>query len=88
VLVLALTTTARVGLIIAAGAVVLIALDGAAAAYGRGRGYPFWPLFIAGLFVGFPLVLLAVVVGEGPRRRPPMSAEPQDSTAVYPPPRR
>jgi hypothetical protein len=38
------------------------------AEYGRSRGYPFFPLFIASVFLGFPLVLLAVTLAAGPRR--------------------
>lgn len=36
--------------------------------YGRDLGYPFFPLFISAVFLGFPIVLLAVTIGAGPRR--------------------
>ena len=33
--------------------------------YGDARGFRFWPLFLSALFIGFPLVLLAVTIGRG-----------------------
>jgi hypothetical protein len=65
----ALSTSTRLALIIAAGAVAWLAAAGVVAGYGKGRGYAFTPLFICALFLGFPIVLLGVVVGEGPRTR-------------------
>ncbi len=34
--------------------------------YGTGRGFRFWPLFIAAVFLGFPLVLLGITLAAGP----------------------
>lgn len=39
----------------------------AVAYYGSVRGYPYLPLLVCSLFLPWPLVLLAIVVGEGPR---------------------
>lgn len=33
------------------------------ATYGRDHNYPWFPLFLAALFVGFPVVLLVVAIG-------------------------
>jgi hypothetical protein len=33
------------------------------AAYGHDFGYPAFPLFLASLFIGFPIVLLVVAIG-------------------------
>jgi hypothetical protein len=89
--VLALTTSARVGIVIAGGFVIWILLAAAAATYGSAKGYPFFPLFISALFLGplgWALVLLAVTIGAGPRRRgslaaprPPRSLERHAETA-------
>ena len=35
------------------------------AGYGRDRGHPFFPVFLAALFIGFPIPLLAVAVTRG-----------------------
>ena len=43
-------------------AFVYLVLNVAVADYGRSHGYPFLPLLIAGLFIGFPFVLLAVAI--------------------------
>jgi hypothetical protein len=34
----------------------------AVAAYGAGKGFPFVPVLIGSLFIGFPIVLLAVAL--------------------------
>ena len=38
-----------------------------AAEYAYRRRFPFWPVFLCAVFLGFPLVLLAVVIGAGVR---------------------
>jgi hypothetical protein len=35
--------------------------------YANTRGYPFLPIFLCALFIPWPLVLLGVIIGEGPR---------------------
>lgn len=53
---------------ILAGGLVWLVLCVAVAAYGNGKGYPFFPLFISGVFlgpIGWPLVLLAVTIAAG-----------------------
>ena len=67
----AVTTTARIEIIVGAGLVLWQALAAMAAGYGRGKSYPFFPLFVAAVFLGFPIVLLAVAIGAGPRSRTP-----------------
>jgi hypothetical protein len=64
-----LTTAGRVGIVIAAGLAIILIADALVASYGRDRGYPFVPLFISAIFLGFPLVLLAIVIGAGPTRQ-------------------
>lgn len=59
-------TTVNAGVLVVGLVVVYLLLDGIVAEYGRSRGFPWWPLFISGAFLGFPLVLLAVTVA-GPR---------------------
>lgn len=66
----ALTTAGRVGLIVAGGLVLWLGSAAMVAEYGRGRGYGWWPLFVSALFLGFPLVLLAVTIGSGPIHYP------------------
>jgi hypothetical protein len=67
VITLATTTGASVA-VIALGAVLLWLIAAAmVATYGSGKGFPFWPLFLCGAFLGWPLVLLAIVIGAGPR---------------------
>jgi hypothetical protein len=41
-------------------------INGFVAGYGHGKGYPFFPLFVASLFLGFPLVLLVITIAAGP----------------------
>ena len=62
-----ITTTQIVA---AAVAIVAMALWGAAAVayYGQRRGYPWWPVFICAVCLSWPIVLLALIAGEGPRR--------------------
>jgi hypothetical protein len=59
---LALTSTARVELIVAGSLLVWLILAGVVADYGRSRGHPFFPLFVCSLFLSFPVVLLAIAV--------------------------
>ena len=77
----AITVTSRVELIALAAFVVWIVLAGAVAEYGHGRGFPWWPLFLCGLFLSWPLVLLAVTIGAGPRKRqgPPPQGRTEES---------
>jgi hypothetical protein len=50
-------------LFIALGVFLLnIAIAMAVANYGPSKGFPFAPVLIAALFIGFPLVLLAVAL--------------------------
>lgn len=44
------------------------------AVYGRDKRYPFFPLFVASLFVGFPVVLLVITIAVGPKQ-PKVAAE-------------
>jgi hypothetical protein len=57
-------------LAVAVGGVVLYLMFNAfTAGYGRSKGYPFFPLFVSSLFMGFPLVLLVVTIAAGSRAR-------------------
>lgn len=48
---------------VAVGIIVLnVAISVAVANYGSGKGFPFVPVLIASVFIGFPLVLLAVAL--------------------------
>lgn len=62
-------TTELFLVLLVVGVAVWIVLAVVVASYGEGRGYPFAPLLICGLVLGWALVLLAVVIGTGPRRR-------------------
>lgn len=69
VILAALTTTARIEIISGAAILVWLVLAVVVADYGRGKGYPFFPLFVSAVFlgpVGWAIVLLAVTVGAGP----------------------
>lgn len=66
--VFAITTAGKVEIIIAAVIAINLIVDWLVPSYGRDRGYPFAPLFISAFFLGFPLVLLAIVIGAGPQR--------------------
>lgn len=57
------------GLIVALAAVWVI-LNAATAFYGKAFGYPFFPLFVAGLVLGFPVVLLVVAIASRHRPEP------------------
>jgi hypothetical protein len=61
----ALTASARVALILVVAFVVVVAAAAMVASYGYGRGFRFWPLFLSALFLGFPLVLLAIAIAVG-----------------------
>jgi Na+/H+ antiporter NhaC len=45
--------------------VAWLALGTVASLYGWQKGYPFFPLFVASTFLGFPVVLLVVAVAAG-----------------------
>lgn len=45
-----------------AAVAIWLALAATAADYGRHHGYPFFPLFVCGACIGFPLVLLTVAI--------------------------
>lgn len=64
--VFALSTTGRIEVWVGLGLLVWLVLSACVALYGSSRGYPFFPLFVCGIFLGFPLVLLVVTVA--PRR--------------------
>jgi hypothetical protein len=56
--------------LIAAVVVAWLAVVVMVAGYGQGRGYPFWPLFVATALLGPlgpPVVLLAVTLAAGRR---------------------
>ena len=64
--VLALASGPRVVAIIGGALLVWLVFGGMVAEYGRERGYPWFPLFLSAIFLGFPLVLLVVTIGSGP----------------------
>lgn len=61
----ALSTGGHVALFVGAGVAVWFGLAGMTASYGSNRGFAFFPLFVCAIFVGFPVVLLAVPIGDG-----------------------
>lgn len=67
----ALSTSSRVLILIVAGSLIWLGVAIAVAAYGRSRGYPFFPLFVCGLVpgLGWALVLLGVTLAAGPHGR-------------------
>jgi hypothetical protein len=67
----ALSIGARDAIIVGGVAVIFLLVNAAVASYGSDRGYPFFPLFVASLFMGFPLVLLVVTIAAGPRPTQP-----------------
>ncbi len=69
-----LSTNGRVEVGIGAAILIYVVINAAAALYGQGKGYPFFPLFVAGLFLppfGFAIVLLVVAIAAGRRPRRP-----------------
>lgn len=62
----AITTGGKVAVIFAAAIALNLIVTWLVASYGRDKGYPFAPLFVSAFFLGFPLVLLAIVIGAGP----------------------
>jgi hypothetical protein len=56
------SATINLPAILVGAVVVWLGLSAIVADYGRGRGFPFFPLFVCGVFLGWPLVLLAVTV--------------------------
>lgn len=54
-------------LVVVGALVIWTAAAWVTAEYGRGKGFPFFPLFLSAWFLGFPLVLLAITIGAGPR---------------------
>jgi hypothetical protein len=69
--VIASAAVAAPAAIILGAVIVWLALAAMAATYGYSHGYPFWPLFLAGVFLSWALVLLAVAIGKGPAYRHP-----------------
>jgi hypothetical protein len=57
----------QVPIIILGAVVIWLVLAALVAEYGRGKGFPWFPLFICGVFLSWALVLLAVTIGGGPR---------------------
>lgn len=76
---MALTTGGRLDVVAAGALLVWIAAAAMVAVYGTGRGFRGWPLFLAALFLGFPIVLLAVTVAPAPL--PPSDAD----ATIFPP---
>lgn len=48
-------------------ALVWLLLAIGAAGYGYVNGFAFWPLFVAAVFIGFPIVVLGVALAAGVR---------------------
>jgi hypothetical protein len=67
----ALSTNARIEIGIGAGVLIYVIINALVAGYGRTKGYPFFPLFVASLFIGFPVVLLVVTIAAGRRPQQP-----------------
>jgi len=61
-------TTAAINLLVVGGAILWLGLAVMTAAYGAKRGFALLPLTIAALFLGFPVVLLAIAIGAGVNR--------------------
>ena len=59
-------TTQQLALILGGLALVYVASSAMVAFYGRQSGYPFFPLFVAAIFLGFPVVLLVITIAAGP----------------------
>jgi peptidoglycan/LPS O-acetylase OafA/YrhL len=68
--------------LVIAGALIWTVLAILVAMYATMKGYPGFPIFLAAVFLGFPLVLLAVTVAAGPRREP----APEPAPARHEPP--
>ncbi len=62
-----LASAATVQWVILTAAFVWVAGALAVSGYGSERGYPVFPILLCALLLGWPLVLLGVVIGEGPR---------------------
>ena len=62
----ALSSGSRLAVIAAGAFVIWLIAAFMTATYGTGRGFRFWPLFIAAVFLGFPLVLLGITLAAGP----------------------
>lgn len=58
----AMTTTVRLDLVLLCAIGLWLLGASATATYGHNRGFRFWPLLACGIFLGFPLVLLALTV--------------------------
>jgi membrane protease YdiL (CAAX protease family) len=70
----ALSTGARIAIVAAGAVIVWTVLAALVADYGRGKGFPFWPLFLSGLALapaGWALVLLGVTLAGGRESRSP-----------------
>jgi hypothetical protein len=55
--------------LIVGGVVAYALLNVLVALYGRDKGYPFFPIYVASWFLGFPLVLLVVTVAAARREQ-------------------
>lgn len=71
---LALSSLGDFAILIGAAVTIWLVAALLVADYGHGKGFAFWPLFIAALFLGFPLVLLGVTLASGGNLTP---AKPQ-----------
>lgn len=58
----AMTTAVRIDLLLLCAIGLWLLGASATATYGYNRGFRFWPLLACGIFLGFPLVLLALTV--------------------------
>lgn len=63
----ALSMNARYAIVAGGVALIYLLVNAIVAGYGSGKGYAFFPLFVASVFVGFPIVLLVVTIAAGPR---------------------
>ena len=63
-----ISTGNRAAIIIAAGLAIWVGLAGMTASHGNAKGFGFWPLFVCTVFLGFPLVLLGITIGDGIRQ--------------------
>jgi hypothetical protein len=64
--------------IIGGSVLVYLVINAIVAGYGRGKGYPFLPLFISSVFLGFPVVLLVVTIAAGRRPRSGLPERPRE----------
>jgi hypothetical protein len=69
----ALSSSTRALIVFGGAAVVYVTVNLMVASYGQDKGYPFFPLFAASTFLGFPVVLLVVTIAAGPKPKSPVS---------------